>query len=999
MVVEIRTLRVSADMDAAKYVAGAQAKESADRGMAASGREAAAAQAQLDQKITVAGNAVERLSRQYVDGYASAQRMNSAILSLGRALDTGKVSATTAGAVLDGIYRKYGMIADASTLAAKGQLQLAAAVDQANSRFAAQNRPPPVNPSIQPPANQNNAPVDRSAQFRRQNLGYQIFDVGQTAALGMNPAMILMQQGPQILQLYAGQGGVTAAIKDFASIVAGAARTVLPFAAAGVAAYGAYKLLASYSVEAGLAVSETTKALAAQASPIGTLKGQIEELKAVQEQYAQAIIGTADYSTTATNTIIANTEREFNAKKALLELEQKRQQAAIEVARAEIQIEGLRLKRDVAGQVLTRPDLVAGGYADPRIGSVPFVRLPDDVTGLDKTRAVIEDSPIADKLKEMRANLELTELAAKKLDEALKQTFDQAPYLINSDGRRTAVPVPTEKPIQLGIAPDKTETKTTDAYRDLLKSANDRIEQMKLETQTVALTGIAAQKLTFELDLLQKAQDKGRTATEDQRKEIAKLADEFERVATAAAKAKLNADLDRDFAQLGMTSSQQKIASRLSGAGLPVDFASPEANRIQLLEQRTQTREAINGFFTDFGNTLRQNGGDLGDALGKAITNAALNAAQKAWDKFADMLATVATNALLGTSGTTPAVQKVGGSILGAVTGSVPQAANSNVASSALSAANSNTDIASYIAKAAAQRGIDPATALAVAKSEGGLNSWNLQSGVMKNGIQEPSFGPFQLYKGGGLGNDFMDKTGLDPALAQNGPAGVDFALDHASKNGWGAWYGAKNTGISDWQGIGANTNMAGASDAVAKLADSASTATEGLNSLGGGLGQLGQSLSTSYFPAAPTGGASSGGGGLFGWLGGLFGGGGGGSQWNLAKSGAITGLFADGTESAPGGLAVVGERGREIVNLPRGSQVVPNHRTESMFAANRNDGQQDGSRKPSVLNVNINGASGDPHVRELVQQGVSEALARQAEADRRGGFGSMQARFTSQKG
>lgn len=35
---------------------------------------------------------------------------------------------------------------------------------------------------------------------------------------------------------------------------------------------------------------------------------------------------------------------------------------------------------------------------------------------------------------------------------------------------------------------------------------------------------------------------------------------------------------------------------------------------------------------------------------------------------------------------------------------------------------------------------------------------------------------------------------------------------------------------------------------------------------------------------------------------------------------------FASGTSFAPGGLALVGERGPELVNLPRGSQVIPNH-------------------------------------------------------------------------
>ena len=36
---------------------------------------------------------------------------------------------------------------------------------------------------------------------------------------------------------------------------------------------------------------------------------------------------------------------------------------------------------------------------------------------------------------------------------------------------------------------------------------------------------------------------------------------------------------------------------------------------------------------------------------------------------------------------------------------------------------------------------------------------------------------------------------------------------------------------------------------------------------------------------------------------------------------------FAKGTNFAPGGLSLVGERGPELVNLPRGSQVIPNHK------------------------------------------------------------------------
>jgi phage-related tail protein len=55
-------------------------------------------------------------------------------------------------------------------------------------------------------------------------------------------------------------------------------------------------------------------------------------------------------------------------------------------------------------------------------------------------------------------------------------------------------------------------------------------------------------------------------------------------------------------------------------------------------------------------------------------------------------------------------------------------------------------------------------------------------------------------------------------------------------------------------------------------------------------------------------------------------------SSLGLGLSGGGVGLlsllpkFASGTDSAPGGLAIVGERGPELVNLPRGSQVIPNN-------------------------------------------------------------------------
>ncbi|HEV7436878.1 MAG TPA: phage tail tape measure protein, partial [Pseudorhizobium sp.] len=406
----------------------------------------------------------------------------------------------------------------------------------------------------------------------------------------------------------------------------------------------------------------------------------------------------------------------------------------------------------------------------------------------------------------------------------------------------------------------------------------------------------------------------------------------------------------------------------------------------------------------------RNNSGDLGKALMEGLSNAMLNAASAAWDKVANMAANFLLNAVMGQPSAGLLNKGIGftgaNTTLGALLGA--SAANDNVAGgfSGLSVGSvtraplgpiAGGDIASYIANAASQRGIDPSIALRVAKSEGGLNSWNMRAGYVKNGYQEPSYGPFQLLKGGpgtgfpaGLGNDFMRRTGLDPALASNGPAGVDFALDHAAKNGWGAWYGAAKVGVGRWDGIGSGAGMGDAAEAVAKLAESAGAATKGLDVLGGGLGQVGQALSTSFFPAAPAAGGG-GGGGLFGWLGGLFGGGG---NPSLAKYLPLTGLFADGTNYAPGGMALVGERGPELINLPQGSQVFDTNRSARMMGGNDNRGGQ----RPQ-LNVYVQGGSGDDHVRELARQGAQEAIFQYQENQVRGGALETQQKATARKG
>jgi hypothetical protein len=71
---------------------------------------------------------------------------------------------------------------------------------------------------------------------------------------------------------------------------------------------------------------------------------------------------------------------------------------------------------------------------------------------------------------------------------------------------------------------------------------------------------------------------------------------------------------------------------------------------------------------------------------------------------------------------------------------------------------------------------------------------------------------------------------------------------------------------------------------------------------------------------------------------------------------------FAKGTTYAPGGMALVGERGPELVNLPKGSQVIPNHKMGAGGSSNFN------------ISVDARGATDPAAVRAQVQQGILEA-------------------------
>ena len=127
--------------------------------------------------------------------------------------------------------------------------------------------------------------------------------------------------------------------------------------------------------------------------------------------------------------------------------------------------------------------------------------------------------------------------------------------------------------------------------------------------------------------------------------------------------------------------------------------------------------------------------------------------------------------------------------------------------SDGLEYAISNGDIETTIRAEAELRGIDQDVAVEIFRHEG---RGSYQSTVPRSGKgslngREASFGPFQLYVGGGLGNEYERRTGRE-LVNDNNKDGITnqirFALDMAVKQSWQPWYGRKNAGISQWQGL-----------------------------------------------------------------------------------------------------------------------------------------------------------------------------------------------------
>jgi len=390
----------------------------------------------------------------------------------------------------------------------------------------------------------------KQTTFMMKNLAYQFNQVGQMGAVTGNYMNAMLIQIPDILS----------AFNSLALVLAGGAIAV------GGSLLGpviADMFTASKSVDS---LSKQMRKLADDAGSLGTVKGQISDLASLQRTYAEAIAKTANTQSSATAVILANTEKEFNAKKSLLELEKRRQQASLKSQQLELEGLSKQLRQKVDASVLPRGNQVARGVADPKIGQ--FVVDPDMVGQgpeqpgiLKRTQEVIAaNGVLTDQMEEIRYQIKLTEVGISSIDNALSTTFkggvknagalDEAFKKLNKSG-------------------------ASDPFKSAIQRAKDQIQGLNTEAVTLNMSSESADRykaavaaVKFERTLLAAAMKSGSSVSAEEKTIIDQLTGSYKAANDNLITLKNSQNGLTDYARSAMDSFKQidnTVVSAFSG--------------------------------------------------------------------------------------------------------------------------------------------------------------------------------------------------------------------------------------------------------------------------------------------------------------------------------------------------------------------------------------------------------------------------------------------------
>ncbi len=784
MTVQLSSLRVSPEMDASKYSAGAQQKIAADKAMAASSQEVAQAIMASDAKISAGGDVLARLSRQYVEGYATQQRFAAGLSQLNRGLETGKVSMESAERILVGMNQRLGLTANATELVAKGQTQLAAAVSNANRQIEQQSRL-----ASRSPANQNvvSAGASRAASF---NVGQQIQDIAVSSYLGMPVSSIAMAQGPQLASAIQMGGGIAALKEGLVSLFSPTTAIAIGLTAATAAAVQFFttgkdgaKTLTDLTEEHNKALKETEQAYKRVENAARSTSSPSQLVAVFQSQHAIEALNLLFERETALCTLYPQLliDRELPG---LFSPDPNNIQYFVQARDAALGLENVLLDL-MKGIESGAPNLIKFNNELAAMGQTPGAssELKERVEEILAFTRALGDAQAAIRAYEQnfgpggllrggsdfnRRDMQSYEQWRIEENGRLAQSRRQRDAELNGMGARSpselaAAARAREEAIVNGsesgnerrmrietagiLAKARAEQQLTEAYEGRIRSLDQSLASQQLELDLIGKTTGEQAALRFEFERTQQLKEEAaRNGIAVDQKEIELIkqkAAEYGKFADEIARANLNRDLQFEYQQAFRSPLEQQIASRLRGTGLGMD--SPEAGQMREIQRINDLRAGVKGFFDDFQAGLLR-----GDSFGKSLGNAILNALNKALDKIIESGVNALVNAIAGGQGGSS-----GGGLLNLLFGG----------GGAASSFGTKTGFADMLGIGAANDNYAPGAVtrapLAAVSSGGGVASqvWNFFAGkglaphqiagIMGNVSAESAFNPMAVGDGG----------------------------------------------------------------------------------------------------------------------------------------------------------------------------------------------------------------------------------------------------------
>lgn len=934
------------------------------------------------------GKELERLRARYSPLFATINSYKMAVADIRRAHAVGAISANEMAAAIS----RERQAALASTAAIKGRTAALSASHSATS----------------------------GGSFQTANIAAQFQDIAVTSAMGMNPLQIALQQGTQLSSVIQtmgnGRGIITGLAAAFTSLVSPVSLVTIGLVAGGAAAIQYFSAILN-SDDA----SEK-------------LKEQAQLIQSLADKWGDAIPALRDYANE-----LQRAKEAADLKEGVSLINEKTlERIKGQLGDARVSIGALVQDLRAAGEedeVIKRLQVALNQFVksadEGKLKTEEVKSVQDALAGVVQGKgipALAEFAKLFDTLS--KSALAASESVGKVNDEAarmlpmstwrsynkqtgqLETNAQPGDDNIQNPGFMTPEigPVPESRPLRELNAPEdqkKVETaaqRAANAYRDLLKSADDRIAQMRQEIDLIGAYGVEADAARFKLDLLQQAEDKGRSLSEAQRKELEGKVDLYRRYSAELSKAKLAQDLMQQQRFNSLTAQDQQIVTTLRQYGLPDDLNSSQAGQIRQSLRDEAFRDDVKAFASDFKNALLNNGGDIGKAFAESIQRALLEQASRLWDDIIQRLFSGLTAPGSSSSAGSSLASAIGGNASG-------RAPVIPVARSSLPDIVGMTKSGNQLTTISSAGGLSTSVNASYASNfQGFIN--DLEAGGYRisslGGYNHRNIAGTNRLSNHAFGNAIDINPLTNPmgrSLVTDMPANVG---DMASK--WGLSWGGNWNSKKDAMHFEVNP----ASDALAKLASSTGAATKGLDTFGGGLGKIGQSLSGT-FPAAPA--APGGGIGIGGWLSSLF-------SPNLSKYQGMVGLFAGGGDvRGPGtgtsdSIPALLSDGEFVVNANATRkhrallQAINNGRigrfadgglvravgVPSVPQLRGRQAAQNDNREPGVLIVRIDGANGDDHVRKLVQQGVSDGLGQYNTQQQRGGFGTVQGQFSKRK-